>query len=98
MQRAPLRKAARILVASAVLFSLVALFTSAAPLMAQDRASQVQVWLTDLGTSSRLSPQPAVAFQRAGSPGASTIAIDDRRTHQSQVGFGASLPHASATL
>ena len=98
MQRASLRKAARILVASAAVLSLLARFTSAAPVLAQGSASQVQVWLTDLATANRLSPQPGFAFQRAGSPGASTVAVDDRRTYQSMIGFGASLTDSSATL
>jgi O-glycosyl hydrolase len=98
MQRASLREAARILVASAAVLSLLAPFTSAAPVLAQGGAPEVQVWLTDLATANRLSPQPGIAFQRAGSPGPSTVAIDDRRAYQSMVGFGASLTDSSATL
>jgi O-glycosyl hydrolase len=98
MQRALLRKALEVLVASAVIFSLIALCTSGAPVMAQDSSPKVQVWLTDLGTASRLAPQPDLTFQRAGSPGASTVAVDDRHAYQSMIGFGASLTDSSATL
>ena len=99
MQRAPLRKARQLLLASTVAFAVLALFTSGAPVLAQARASsQVQVWLTDLATTSRLTPQPGLSFQRAGAASASTVAIDDRRTYQAMIGFGASLTDSSATL
>jgi O-glycosyl hydrolase len=66
--------------------------------LAQNRATQVQVWLTDLGSSSRLAPQAGISFQPTKTGGASTVAIDDRRTYQSMIGFGASLTDSSAAL
>src|SRR5205814_172895 len=77
---------------------VVSLFTSAAPGVAQTRTSQVQAWLTDLGTANRLAPQPGLAFGSGGNADASTIAIDERRTYQSMVGFGASITDSSATV
>ena len=104
MPRALLRKTVRVLLTFAVVFSLFALFTSASPVMAQHRAPhvhhapQVQVWLTDFATSNRLTPQPELTFRRTRSVDASTVAVDERRTYQSMIGFGASLTDSSATL
>jgi O-glycosyl hydrolase len=96
MQRSTISAMRKVLLACVVALVVSAVFTSgAAPTTAAD--GQVAVWLTDLGSSSRLAPQPDLPFHK-GSADASTIAVDERRTYQSMVGFGASLTDSSATL
>lgn len=56
----------------------------------------VQSWVTDLSTSQRLAPQPAVKFIGAPTASGSTIVVDPTRSYQTMNGFGAAMTEASA--
>lgn len=58
----------------------------------------VQVWLTTADLRKHLTPQPELAFAPASISTALTITVDDRRTYQQVVGFGAAMTDTSAWL
>lgn len=61
-------------------------------------ARDVQVWLTDLSSGTRLERQPDLAWRAGQAPGDRTIAVDERRKYQRMTGFGASFTDSSAWL
>jgi O-glycosyl hydrolase len=69
-----------------------------APVAATSSGSAVQVWLTDLGSANRLTRQADLALAPSKSVTASTIGVDEGRTYQSIVGFGAAFTDSSAWL
>lgn len=95
MQRAVISKAAEALFATAFALSWCA-FPAAA--VASPRSTPVQVWLTDLGSASRLTRQPDVSFTADKSVTSSTIGVDESRSYQAMIGFGASFTDSSALV
>lgn len=71
---------------------------TAEPVVAARDAGPVAVWLTDPAADVWLEQQPDVAFANRTATGATVIAVDERRTYQSMVGFGASFTDSSAWL
>ena len=61
-------------------------------------ATPVCVWLTNPAADVWLEKQPDVAFVARRATGGTVIAVDERRTYQSMVGFGASFTDSSAWL
>lgn len=91
----------RAVVARLSVFVLVAMAMAsgtATPAAAARDATPVAVWLTDPAADVWLEQQPDVAFGGRGATGPTVIAVDERRTYQSMVGFGASFTDSSAWL
>ena len=71
---------------------------TASPVSAARETTPVAVWLTDPAADVWLEQQPAVAFGGRAATGPTVVAVDERRTYQSMVGFGASFTDSSAWL
>ena len=63
---------------------------TAPPASAAGPTTPVDVWLTDPAADVWLEQQPDVAFAKRGTSETTVIGVDERRTYQSMVGFGAS--------
>ena len=61
-------------------------------------AQQVSVWLTTDDQKSLMASQPGIAFANGVNPSVPTLVIDERATHQTVEGFGASMTDSSAYL
>jgi glucosylceramidase len=62
---------------------------------------RVQMWLTTGDSTNLLAPRPDLYFSRDSSPrdtSSATIYVDDRKTYQQMLGFGAAMTDASAHL
>ena len=91
----------RAVVARLSVFVLVAVAMAggtATPAAAAKGDTPVAVWLTDPAAGVWLERQPDVAFAARGAAGPTIVAVDERRTYQSMVGFGASFTDSSAWL
>jgi O-glycosyl hydrolase len=95
MKRAAVRRTTHVLLATIVAFTWYASPPLAA---ATSSSSAVHVWLTDLGSANRLTRQADLAMSPSRSVTASTIGVDEGRTYQSMVGFGAAFTDSSAWL
>lgn len=72
---------------------------TATQIATQATATQdVEVWLTDLKAGARLERQADLTWRSGTAPGDRTIAVDESRTYQRMVGFGASFTDSSAWL
>lgn len=58
----------------------------------------ISVWLTDVPNQIYLSKQAGIDWRNGRAPAAQTIHLDERRTYQSMIGFGASFTDSSAWL
>jgi O-glycosyl hydrolase len=96
MKRAAIGRTAQALLATVVAFTW---YASPPPAAAGSGASTaVEVWLTDLGSTNRLTRQANLAMAPTRTATTSTIGVDEARTYQSMVGFGGALTDSSAWL
>lgn len=64
----------------------------------QSQPPAVQVWLTKSDLSVALQKQPPLTFSRAHPDDTDTVHIDEQKTYQTMIGFGASLTDSSGWL
>ena len=81
----------------------VGLAAAAAPAIQPAQAasgggSQVQVWLTDVGSNQWVAPQTALSFQTQQTANPLTIKVDDSTKYQEITGYGAALTDSAAYL